>query len=208
LTLSDTPNQPAGWYYAQGDPPGTQRYWNGEQWEGGPQSVPGFGQEVPAGPVPTDVGKRIGGRLIDVLLWIVVSAVIQLVVIGSGGLTASTISDVSYGRAVVAGLITTVVVSGYEVLMLANRGATLGKMAVNTRVIRSDGSAVDVTDAVKRISPYLVLNVLGSVTGTALGALFSFALFVIGLVSFVFLFTDQRRQTVWDKIADTVVVDA
>lgn len=28
-----------GWYHAQGDPAGTQRYWNGSQWVGGPQAL-------------------------------------------------------------------------------------------------------------------------------------------------------------------------
>ncbi len=31
--------RPAGWYYAQGDPPGTQRYWDGAAWQGDPQPV-------------------------------------------------------------------------------------------------------------------------------------------------------------------------
>ncbi len=30
---------PPGWYYAEGDPPGTNRYWDGETWQGGPQPV-------------------------------------------------------------------------------------------------------------------------------------------------------------------------
>ena len=29
---------PPGWYYTQGDPPGTQRYWDGTQWLGGLQA--------------------------------------------------------------------------------------------------------------------------------------------------------------------------
>ncbi len=29
-----------GWYYAQGDPPGTQRYWDGELWQGEPVAAP------------------------------------------------------------------------------------------------------------------------------------------------------------------------
>ena len=29
-----------GWYYAQGDPPGTQRYWDGELWQGQPVPAP------------------------------------------------------------------------------------------------------------------------------------------------------------------------
>ena len=30
---------PPGWYNAQGDPPNTQRYWDGTQWVGGPQLI-------------------------------------------------------------------------------------------------------------------------------------------------------------------------
>lgn len=33
--------QPPGWYYAEGDPPGTQRYWDGAQWIGDPQTALG-----------------------------------------------------------------------------------------------------------------------------------------------------------------------
>ena len=29
-----------GWYYAEGDPPGSQRYWDGELWQGGPVFPP------------------------------------------------------------------------------------------------------------------------------------------------------------------------
>ncbi|MFT6761535.1 MAG: putative RDD family membrane protein YckC [Candidatus Aldehydirespiratoraceae bacterium] len=39
---------PAGWYYAPGDPEGTQRYWDGAQWIGEPQAVP----QAPAPPPP------------------------------------------------------------------------------------------------------------------------------------------------------------
>lgn len=43
-------DQPApGWYFAQGDPPGTERYWNGTAWEGTYRAVGGFS--------PTEVVK-------------------------------------------------------------------------------------------------------------------------------------------------------
>lgn len=36
-------DQPAmGWYFAQGDPPGTERYWSGSAWEGTYRAVGGF----------------------------------------------------------------------------------------------------------------------------------------------------------------------
>jgi len=37
---------PAGWYHGEGDPPGTQRYWNGSEWVGEPVL------QVPPGPPP------------------------------------------------------------------------------------------------------------------------------------------------------------
>ena len=37
--MSDSNPQPPGWYYAQGDPPGTHRYWDGELWQGRPEPV-------------------------------------------------------------------------------------------------------------------------------------------------------------------------
>jgi len=53
-------NQPApGWYFAQGDPPGTERYWNGSSWEGTYRAVGGFSPSTvmapPSGAVPTGV---------------------------------------------------------------------------------------------------------------------------------------------------------
>lgn len=38
---------PPGWYHAEGDPPGTQRYWNGVAWEGGPQPVAPAPVQIP-----------------------------------------------------------------------------------------------------------------------------------------------------------------
>lgn len=35
--------QPPGWYHAQGDPPGTQRWWDGELWQGEPVPSPSAG---------------------------------------------------------------------------------------------------------------------------------------------------------------------
>lgn len=32
---------PPGWYPALGDAPGTQRYWDGQQWQGNPHPIPG-----------------------------------------------------------------------------------------------------------------------------------------------------------------------
>lgn len=31
-----------GWYHAEGDPPGTERYWDGSMWTEGPRPIGGF----------------------------------------------------------------------------------------------------------------------------------------------------------------------
>ncbi len=42
----------AGWYYADGDPPGTQRYWDGATWQGEPQAAAGQSQGQGQGQPP------------------------------------------------------------------------------------------------------------------------------------------------------------
>ena len=55
--MTNTGGTPAGWYYAPGDPEGTQRYWDGAQWIGEPQAQ---SQE----PTPTaEPPSRLGARL-------------------------------------------------------------------------------------------------------------------------------------------------
>lgn len=44
---------PPGWYHAQGDPPDTQRWWDGSAWVGGPQPVGAASPTPAATPVPT-----------------------------------------------------------------------------------------------------------------------------------------------------------
>jgi len=57
----------AGWYQAEGDPPGTQRYWDGAAWQGGPQVAPdssmgasGFGAPPTSGSVVSEMGSSDG----------------------------------------------------------------------------------------------------------------------------------------------------
>ena len=51
--------RPAGWYHAQGDPVGTHRYWDGNNWRGEPQVInpqPNYGQATgAAAPDPSTV---------------------------------------------------------------------------------------------------------------------------------------------------------
>jgi uncharacterized RDD family membrane protein YckC len=205
--MSDAPQtQPAGWYYAQGDPPGTQRYWDGQKWEGGPQPVPGAPQAAADGATLAEPINRIAARLIDYVLWLIVVFIIGLI-FGVAQFRANA-DDVSYGASLGSAVVGTALVAGYEIFMVGSRGATLGKQALGLKVTRMDGSAPDFKDAAMRMAPYIGLNILGGLAGPTIGGLFGFVLIIIGIVSLVFLFTDSQRQTVWDKIAKTRVVTA
>ena len=52
-------NTSPGWYHAEGDPPGTQRFWDGTHWQGGPQVGVGGGVPVsPMGVGPAGFGQQ------------------------------------------------------------------------------------------------------------------------------------------------------
>ncbi len=54
-------NTEPGWYYAEGDPPGTQRFWDGSQWVGGPQAG-GVGGPGPLHPYTGGQFQGAAGR--------------------------------------------------------------------------------------------------------------------------------------------------
>ncbi len=80
--MTDQPTQPPGWYYAQGDPPGTHRYWDGVQWQGSPQAVSAtaaaMSPDQNAGP-----GKRFVAFLIDWGITIGISIVFNLLTVAT-----------------------------------------------------------------------------------------------------------------------------
>ena len=86
--MSDSSQMQPGWYYAQGDDPGTQRYWDGTQWVGGPQPV-GQAQDAVGGyggssvGVPAEWGQRFVAYLID--FGIMIGAYIVLIILTAIG---------------------------------------------------------------------------------------------------------------------------
>ena len=83
--------------------------------------------------------------------------------------------------------------------MVSSRGQTIGKQALGIKVVRVDGQPIERADAFKRIALFAVYAV------PFLGFLVAG---VMGVTSMVMLFSDQKRQALWDKLADTIVVDA
>ena len=182
--MSDIPQtQPPGWYYAQGDPPGTHRWWDGTQWVGGPQPVPGAPQ---AGGFPTAVGggvmaeplNRIGARFIDFILWFIVSLVLNLIFLGGAAIGTGSRNGAGYIVYVISQFIVLGLIAGYEVFLVGTRGATLGKMALGLRVVSNNGQRLSFLNA----------------TGRYFAKILSAIILCIGFL--MIAFTDRKRGKV------------
>lgn len=195
--------QPPGWYHAHGDPSGTQRFWDGTAWVGapqpGPDSVEGATVNI-ALPVP-----RLAARVIDWILWLAIRAGAAAFI---GYVAGSEPADTWLDRALIP-VLGVILISIYEISLVARTGATVGKMAMGLRVVDRDGTAVDLSTAMLRVLPLLVAGLVeaflfGRVWWLTIVGLLAFAGLIV--YSFVMLFADPLRRTPWDRLADTLVV--
>jgi uncharacterized RDD family membrane protein YckC len=190
--MSDAPtSQPAGWYHAEGDPPASVRYWDGSRWIGLPQSASGVMATA------SDLASpwlRIGARLIDLVIYIVVGIV---ALVASLPFLISDDFNVNDPGFQVLSLVVGLVLSVVDVAMIALWGGSIGKLIVGIRVTDAAGvTPVGWGRSTRRHLTDLVTFV--PVAGQFISA-------IIGFVSLVLLFTDAERRTVWDRVADTRV---
>lgn len=197
--------QPAGWYHAEGDPPGTTRYWDGTQWQGGPQAAPVAATGGPAagtggmggmGQTLATPGLRMAGRLIDFIISIVIA-----LIIGAGSIDFDAIANGDEVAAPSFGLVlaSAIIALAYDTLFTHYMGGTPGKLLLGMRVAEADSG---VTPPSLVVAAKRALNrLLGLLSGIG-----SIVALIIGVASLVMLFTDDRHQTVMDKVAGTVVV--
>ena len=151
-------------------------------------------------------GTRLGGYLIDAVIFIPVLLVlyllfrhthaldVHLMTRRNGNTTRRTLSLLSP-------LITAVIFVAYATVLYGGaRGQTVGMMAVGVRVVR-DGThdALGYGRALGRASAEQFLRILGTVT---------LILGVIWLVDMLFPLWDKKNQTLHDKIVKTVVIRA
>jgi uncharacterized RDD family membrane protein YckC len=146
-------------------------------------------------------GKRIVARIIDGLI---IGVAFLILTVAFGG--SFFLGGISQADALGIQVLGLVLGTAYEAAFLSSRGATPGKMAMSVKVVYEDGRKLDLEGALRRLSPNIVLGIMALVP--TLLTLSNLVNFVITIVSLVFLFTDQRRQTVWDRIAKTIVVDS
>ncbi len=163
-------------------PPGQQQY--GQQQYG--QQPPPYEQQYGQQPPPygqqqygqpqlqyVGVGLRFVALLIDSIIIGVVGGILGEVLRNAPGLAGAVIGVLSIV---------------YYIVMEATQGATLGKMALGLRVVKTDGSPISWAESIIR-------NLLRIIDG-----LFFY------LVGAIFIWTSPLKQRLGDRAANTVVV--
>jgi uncharacterized RDD family membrane protein YckC len=147
----------------------------------------------PAGHEIAGAWPRIGARLIDSVILVTVSFVLAAVFIDLDGVATGTntgflVMSLALGAA-------------YSVGFVGTLGATPGKLVLGLRVVRQeDGTSPPGWDkALLRYAPDLAGLV------PVIGGLVSIAFLILSLV---WLGTDPRRRTIYDRAATTYVVRA
>lgn len=209
-----------GWYNAQGDPPGTTRYWDGAQWVGDPVHTPaasptgGYmsaGQPQQAMLRLASAGSRVGARLIDIVIGLIVAGILLVPLITgiiddldalgpnpSDAQIERVLTDAIEGNFGAFGILAAVAVL-WDFVWVGLFGGTPGKLMLGIRVARADngvhppGWGKALLRALNRIIGFV--PVIGSLI-----------VFLIGLVSLIMLFSDDQHRTVMDRIASTVVI--
>ncbi len=192
------PQVAPGWYHATGDPAGTQRYWSGSGWQGPPQPAGGSSTDRLAahGLQLATAERRILARLIDLVVWAGLWVVLLVAIV-----PGTEEGGAEYIHILALGVFTTIAIAAYEIGMVAAVGATLGKLLTTCRIVGEDGSPVGFSAAATRMLLFVCLSVFSSavffpllimlvITGLAIGSLVN----------------HERRQTMWDRHAHTLVV--
>ena len=164
------------------------------------QAAPVFGGNV----VMAGLWKRFAASFIDGMVMMVVTLVMVMVgVMLTGG--AAALSPQAFANDMMRGtlgltfilaiyVVPIIVQAGYFTWMHASASqATLGKLAVGIKVARTDGQALTPGRSFGRWCAYFFLNLVSCGVTTLVSA------FTVGLT--------ERKQSLHDMIADTLVVD-
>ncbi len=150
--------QPAGWYHAAGDPPGTHRYWDGTQWQGAPQPVGGAtdGAVAAVGGRPAENGKRFLAFLIDfgAVIAVYIVALILAAILGKiSGALGSLVAFV--------GLLAYLGVAIYNFIYLqGTTGQTIGKKHQGIKLVTDAGQPLGMANAFIRMLLSGIINML------------------------------------------------
>lgn len=141
--------------------------------------------------------KRLGALVIDGILLFVIAMILGLAL-----------------PAHVAQWAMFAVSAGYYIFMHGQYGATCGKMALNMRVRKRDGSDIDLAIAAMRYSPFIIFGIgtlllqpaPGAAPGTAAG-MWGLVQLLFIIASVIILAVNAQKRTIHDMLAGTVVVN-
>lgn len=217
-----------GWYHGEGDPPNTQRYWDGIQWVGEPRPVPPpplAAPAVPPGSMPAPVAAAPAGLsptfqtsssepAIDnlqkmglvlaspgsrIVARVIDSVIVAVLAIGLFIVFfAAGVGGGASGGLVAWALLAAVGGAAYEVGFVALAGGTPGKLALGIRVATLEGQQ---PPGWGQAAARWVLN-----TAQLIPFLGQLAALAIWFVSFILLFSDPLHRTLFDRVGGTVVV--
>jgi uncharacterized RDD family membrane protein YckC len=119
------------------------------------------------------VGLRFLAVLIDTIILAVVAGILSFLFRGAPGLS---------------GFLSAIIAIGYFIVMEATQGATLGKMALGLRVVKTNGAPITWTDSIIRN----LLRIIDSLFFYLVGA--------------ILIWTSPLKQRLGDRAANTVVV--
>jgi uncharacterized RDD family membrane protein YckC len=144
--------------------------------------------------VYASLGRRALAIIVDGLLSLIVAIPLAVAGGGANSSTVTTPTGTSHNYSLhltgIPLLLTVVIWLGYMTYMEGTSGASLGKRVAGIKVIRADGSPMDLTAAFAR-------NLLRIVDG--------FAFYLVGLL---FAMSSPRKQRLGDRAAGTLVVPA
>ena len=105
--------------------------------------------------------------------------------------------------------------AAYFLYFYSTSGQTLGKRAVGVRVVRRDGRPLDVSTGLRRVGMMsissiggLIVSLLNSGSRVSDASILTLLFSIIQLLDYLWAFWDAEQQTLHDKVADTLVVDA
>jgi len=146
-----------------------------------------------------DPWLRIAASLIDFIILFILAIPFGLAGAFSAGFSGGT-ADINVGLIIVG----SIVGAAYVVLMNTFLSATVGKLILGLRIVKNDGTEPLGIPVGPIRSGTALVSILGAIP--FLGVLIQVVVGIVGLVSLVFLFTDDEHRTVMDKAANTYVV--
>ncbi len=193
--------RPRGWYEKQGDPPGTERFWDGEKWGPNPRYKRGAAPPparvdepalAAAEPTQSTVWARISARSVDTLVllfpwyWLFTRAFTTEV--GAGGEAVTTTHALYLWLAAA-------MVIAFDVGFTATWGATPGKRLVGLMIVDRDErkSPPGWGRSILRATPLLLVVAV-------------LLLPLLWLACVVFMFVDKKQRSLFDLSGATLVV--